>query len=214
MGLTRQEVNLRRLLLKCELMISSNQKDDRFPKYVNSLEDMLKDMLKVPEKPHEEILNDYKRRIYNVKVSAGMETDSDRQFLLNEKINEEPIARMELLGLRQRKADKQDGLDDLDQMIHYHQDAQEKIANDMLQLTQSLKEQSQLANKIIKKDTEVVSKSSQMTEQNFSRLKVESSKLTEHSKRACKCWMWIMLVIVLAVFINMVLFMKVMKKTK
>lgn len=45
MGLSRQEVNLRRLLAKCELMMKNNKKDDeRFPKYVNSLEEILKEV--------------------------------------------------------------------------------------------------------------------------------------------------------------------------
>lgn len=45
MNLSRQEVNLRRLLAKCELMIKNKQKsDERFPKYLASLEDMLKEV--------------------------------------------------------------------------------------------------------------------------------------------------------------------------
>lgn len=83
---------------------------------------------------------------------------------------------------------------------------QQKIADDMLMLTRNLKEQSQLANKIIKRDTEVASNSSNLTEKNFSKLKVESEKLAEHSKRACKCWMWVMLIIVMVLFISEYLF--------
>lgn len=45
MELSRQEVNLRRLLAKCELLIKNNQKgDDRFPKYLSSLEQMVKEI--------------------------------------------------------------------------------------------------------------------------------------------------------------------------
>uniref|UniRef100_A0A1Y1MEA7 Vesicle transport protein USE1 n=1 Tax=Photinus pyralis TaxID=7054 RepID=A0A1Y1MEA7_PHOPY len=118
-----------------------------------------------------------------------------------------------ILGLRKREpAKKTSSTNDLDDIIDYHQDMQAKIADEMLTLTKNLKEQSELANKIIKKDTEVVGRSSQLTEDNFTKLKSESNKLTEHSKRAWKCWMWIMLLVVLVVFINMVLFMKVMKK--
>lgn len=79
---------------------------------------------------------------------------------------------------------------------------QEKIAEDMLILTRNLKEQSELANKIIKQDTEVATKSAHLTDKNFSKLKVESEKLAEHSRRACKCWMWIMLIIVMVLFIS------------
>lgn len=90
----------------------------------------------------------------------------------------------------------------MDELIDYHENMQQKIADDMLTLTRNLKEQSMLANKIIRKDTAVVNNSTQLTEQNFTKLKVESAKLTEHSKRAWKCWMWIMLLIVLVVFIS------------
>lgn len=45
MGLSRHEVNLRRLLAKCELMVKNHQKDDdRFGKYITSLEDMLQEV--------------------------------------------------------------------------------------------------------------------------------------------------------------------------
>lgn len=49
MGLSRQEVNLRRALAKCELMLKSNQKDDKLEKIVESLEDMLHDVKKNSE---------------------------------------------------------------------------------------------------------------------------------------------------------------------
>lgn len=48
----------------------------------------------------------------------------------------------------------------------------------------------------------VLGRSTQLTEQNFSKLKVESEKLAEHSKRAWKCWLWVMLIIVMVVFIS------------
>jgi hypothetical protein len=59
--------------------------------------------------------------------------------------------------VRHRTATKGPSSDvgDLDQVINYHENMQSKITNDMLILTKNLKEQSELANKIIKKDTEV-----------------------------------------------------------
>ncbi|XP_069682270.1 vesicle transport protein USE1 isoform X2 [Periplaneta americana] len=113
-------------------------------------------------------------------------------------------------NLRQRKQ-KSTG-EDLDVLLKYHHSMQEKIADDMLLLARSLKEQSQLAGSIIKKDTESIEKSSNLTDRNFSKLKVESERLEEHSKRAYKCWMWVMIAVVVIIFINMVLFMKVTKK--
>jgi unconventional SNARE in the endoplasmic reticulum protein 1 len=45
--------------------------------------------------------------------------------------------------------------DDMNQASKYYGDIQEKIAEDMLSLTRNLKEQTQTANKIIKRDTVV-----------------------------------------------------------
>lgn len=42
MSLSRQEVNLRRLLAKCELMYKNKEKhDDKVPQYIETLEKML-----------------------------------------------------------------------------------------------------------------------------------------------------------------------------
>ncbi|KAG6452018.1 vesicle transport protein USE1 [Manduca sexta] len=104
--------------------------------------------------------------------------------------------------------------EDIDSILKYHQNMQEKVAENMVLLTKSLKEQSQIASTIIRGDTEALKKSSELTDRNVMSLKVESEKLQEHSRSAWKCWLWIMLAIVMVIFINMVLFMKVMKKRK
>lgn len=221
MGLSRLEVNLRRLLIKCELLLKNQEQKD-FRKYLTSLDDMLRDLKQTADSDN---IPDYIRRIEALKIVIKDENNASN--FLNEQDHAELnsgssndvspsknlSSREQLLGdssnLRLRSGK---GNDDLDEALEYHQNMQQKIADDMLMLTRNLKEQSQLANKIIKRDTEVASNSSNLTEKNFSKLKVESEKLAEHSKRACKCWMWVMLIIVMVLFINMVLFMKVMKK--
>ncbi|KRT86249.1 hypothetical protein AMK59_78, partial [Oryctes borbonicus] len=195
-GLSRQEVNLRRLLAKCELLIKNNQKDDeRFPKYISSLEEMVKE-IKSQCTPNDNI-PDYVKRIKSLKFQLGM--ISDEELAAGDAEKQKPNSREELLGIRKRNVGKSNVTGDLDHMINLHQNMQEKIAEEMLELTTSLKEHSTLASKIIKKDNEVIGRSAQLTEQNFSKLKVESEKLTEHSKRAWKCWMWVLLLIVMIV---------------
>lgn len=44
--------------------------------------------------------------------------------------------------------------EDMDTLLKYHQNMQEKVAENMVMLTKSLKEQSQIASTIIKRDTE------------------------------------------------------------
>lgn len=46
--------------------------------------------------------------------------------------------------------------DDLDILLKYHHNMQEKIADNMLVLAHNMKEQSKLAGSIVRKDTEVI----------------------------------------------------------
>lgn len=69
--------------------------------------------------------------------------------------------RTELLGDDQttdgvrKRASTQNGKADMGQAMKYYGDMQEKIAEEMLMMTRSLKEQTETANTIIRKDTEV-----------------------------------------------------------
>lgn len=99
-------------------------------------------------------------------------------------------------------------------MEKYYDNIQEKLSEEMISLTRNLKEQTLTANKIIKKDTDTLTKSAKMAHTNIGSLEKESKKLDEHNRKACKCWLWIMIGLVIAIFINMVIFMKVMKKSK
>ena len=70
-------------------------------------------------------------------------------------------------NLRQRKAGE--GTSETAATKNF-EDMQEKIASDMLILTKSLKDHVQTANKIIKKDTEIVQNSAKLTDKNFGTL--------------------------------------------
>ncbi|XP_062136481.1 vesicle transport protein USE1 [Drosophila sulfurigaster albostrigata] len=102
----------------------------------------------------------------------------------------------------------------MNEAVKYYNNAQEKITEHMLSLTRNLKEQTETANRIIRRDTEVVSKSTGMADRNINSLGKEAEKLEQHSRKAYKCWLWLMIVFVIVVFIGMVLFMKIMKKKK
>lgn len=60
-------------------------------------------------------------------------------------------------GIRQRVKlnSSSGGGEDMNQALKHHESVQEKIAEDMLALTRNLKEQTEIANRIIRKDTEV-----------------------------------------------------------
>ncbi|CAL8123763.1 unnamed protein product [Orchesella dallaii] len=104
--------------------------------------------------------------------------------------------------------------EELDELIKYHHQIQEKIADHMLELTRTLKEQAKTAGNIIKQDTELLTTSSKRMDENEMNLKAETEKLEVYNKSACKCWVWFLLILVCSIFIVMVLFMRLFKKRK
>ncbi|PSN44733.1 hypothetical protein C0J52_20350 [Blattella germanica] len=159
MGMSRLEINLRRLLSQCENMAKEDpQKDWRLEKYIVTLDEMVTDLQKLP-KPT------LLKKLLQLSYCH--------------------MGQQQLLKLLQKKFIKQ--------------------------LPQNIIKNLGISYSKMKK---VIEKSSKLADQNFSNLKVESERLEEHSRRACKCWIWVMIAVVLIIFINMVLFMKVMKKRK
>ncbi|KAF4522012.1 hypothetical protein B566_EDAN010861 [Ephemera danica] len=248
MGMTRAEINLRRLLGQCEQLAkeSDSQSNWRIDKYVGALDELFLEVEKQTLKPSKEAMTEYIRRIEFLKglrmtekltsvpekvvaaqllshgpVSPGSEIVKEIQQKTRSKYNTElrdqlfqtdRTGNAENEGARQRKRQSSSTGEDLDALLKYHHSMQEKIAEDMLSLARNLKEQTLLANTIIHKDTKSIEKSQNLADKNADQLKLESERLQEHSRRACKCWLWVMIIIVLTVFICMVLFMRVMKK--
>lgn len=128
------------------------------------------------------------------------EINSIKNAKIHQELRKELLGSESNSGLRQRNVPTGD--DNLEQAVKHYSNMQEKLAEDMLVLTRNLKEQTQTANMIIKKDTEIVSRSAQMTDKNYDVLESESNKLQDHSKRAWKCWMWLMIALVLAIFMS------------
>ena len=91
---------------------------------------------------------------------------------------------------------------------------QEQVAEEMLSLTKTLKEQSLAAKDVILKDTAVIEKTAEMADKNTERLKKEADRLGEHTKSSCRCWIWSLLGIVIMTFVSMVWVMKFFRKRK
>lgn len=92
--------------------------------------------------------------------------------------------------------------DDLDALLKYNRNIQEKIAENMLSMASNIKEHALAANAIIKKDIGSLEKSGNLTETNMTKLKTESLKLQEHTTSHWRCWMWVMIAFVLVVFFS------------
>lgn len=235
---SKLEINIRSLIAQCEELASADNQDWRLKKYIKSLDTMILELEEQFDKPEEKLITEYRNRCADLKKlsnyvepspnleqkrlksklkasgDSGEDVMREIRQIHDQKFQKE--LRSELFNgnfnstIRRRAGQKV--AENLEQTVKQYSDVQEKIAEDMLLLTRNLKEQTETANKIIKKDTENVSKSAKLTDQNMSSLSTESTKLQESSKKAWKCWMWLMIGLVMMIFIFMVLFMKIMKK--
>ncbi|XP_030365493.1 vesicle transport protein USE1 isoform X2 [Strigops habroptila] len=251
MAATRLELNLMRLLSRCEALAAEQRDPEewRLEKYVAALEDMLRELKKQASKPAPELLNEYSRKVDFLKglleaekLPSSTEKALANQFLapgrtptttkertpatktvhLQTKARCTGKMRSELLdseelNIRKRKglvSDEKQSAVELDAMLQHHQDMQEKLAEEMLSLARSLKNNTLAAQNVIKQDNQTLSHSLRMADQNFEKLKDESDRLEQHAKKSVNWLLWIMLIVVCFIFISMILFIRIFPKLK
>ncbi|NXO15242.1 USE1 protein, partial [Oriolus oriolus] len=260
MAATRLELNLMRLLSRCEALAAERRDPEewRLEKYVAALEDMLRELKKQSSKPAPELLNEYSRKVDFLKglleaekLSSSMEKALANQFLapgrtpttakertpatktvhLQTKARCTGQMRSELLGTVCSvllllccccftdcpgclTSDEKQSAVELDAVLQHHQDVQEKLAEEMLSLARSLKNNTLAAQNVIKQDNQTLSHSLRMADQNFEKLKDESDRLEQHAKKSVDWLLWIMLIVVCFIFISMILFIRIFPKLK
>jgi len=102
---------------------------------------------------------------------------------------------------------------DFDKLLAMHRKEQENIADEMLGMTKKLKEQSLVAQTIIKEDTERADKINRKADENLAKLDNEGGRISKLAARwNCRCWIWLAMLIVILTFVGMVLLMKLFKK--
>ncbi|NWS08635.1 USE1 protein, partial [Motacilla alba] len=111
-------------------------------------------------------------------------------------------------------SDEKQSAVELDAVLQHHQDMQEKLAEEMLSLARSLKNNTLAAQNVIKQDNQTLSHSLRMADQNFEKLKDESDRLEQHAKKSVNWLLWIMLIVVCFIFISMILFIRIFPKLK
>ncbi|NXA55672.1 USE1 protein, partial [Nothocercus julius] len=116
--------------------------------------------------------------------------------------------------LRGLASDEKQSAVELDAVLQRHQDMQEKLAEEMLSLARSLKNNTLAAQNVIKQDNQTLSHSLRMADQNFEKLKDESDRLEQHAKKSVNWLLWIMLIVVCFIFISMILFIRIFPKLK
>ncbi|EDW68642.1 vesicle transport protein USE1 [Drosophila virilis] len=237
---TKLNVNIRTLLANCEDLAKSEDNFWRLQKFLKSLDTMIAELAALDDAQSAARIPSYKERLAALKLTTGYTTNNNSHATSKRSDSASEIALQEMRQLQNtarhnelRKDLLQDadalrrrrGADEatpgetingnnMNEAVKYYNNAQEKITEHMLSLTRNLKEQTETANRIIKRDTEVVSRSTGMADRNINSLGKEADKLEQHSRKAYKCWLWLMIVFVIVVFIAMVLFMKIMKKKK
>ncbi|NXT61287.1 USE1 protein, partial [Chaetops frenatus] len=259
MAATRLELNLMRLLSRCETLAAERRDPEewRLEKYVAALEDMLRELKKQSSKPAPELLNEYTRKVDFLKglleaekLSSSTEKALANQFLapgrtpttakertpatktvhLQTKARCTGQMRSELLGTVGAvllllcccftdcpgclTSDEKQSAVELDAVLQHHQDMQEKLAEEMLSLARSLKNNTLAAQNVIKQDNQTLSHSLRMADQNFEKLKDESDRLEQHAKKSVNWLLWIMLIVVCFIFIGMILFIRIFPKLK
>uniref|UniRef100_A0A3P9ADE6 Vesicle transport protein USE1 n=1 Tax=Esox lucius TaxID=8010 RepID=A0A3P9ADE6_ESOLU len=116
-----------------------------------------------------------------------------------------------ILGLA---LDERQSAAELDAVLQHHHNLQEKLAEDMLNLARNLKNNTLVAQNIIKQDNQTLSQSMRQADTNFEKLKVESERLEQHTKKSVNWFLWLMLILVSFVFISMILFIRIFPKLR
>uniref|UniRef100_A0A7N8XTP4 Vesicle transport protein USE1 n=1 Tax=Mastacembelus armatus TaxID=205130 RepID=A0A7N8XTP4_9TELE len=127
--------------------------------------------------------------------------------------------RDELLGtvVREYKGlllDERQSAAELDAVLQHHHNLQEKLAEDMLHLARNLKNNTLAAQNIIRQDNQTLSQSMRQADLNFEKLKTESERLEQHTKKSVNWLLWLMLILVSFTFISMILFIRIFPRLR
>lgn len=207
-----------------------NSGEWRFEKYVDTLQELLSEMRRSRvSRPPQESLDEYSEKVQYLKelVDSERESSSLNRNPLEDRLSNSKFSqvqeqarsyqneRYELLGpknsdseLRHRK--QADG-EDAETIIRHQRGMHEKLTEEMLNLTRSLKQSVRDSGRIVQEDNKTLDTSMKLADSNTKKLKVESDRLEQHTK-TCSWWIWIMLVLVTLTFLFMIVFMRLFGK--
>ncbi|XP_060132489.1 vesicle transport protein USE1 isoform X3 [Zootoca vivipara] len=128
-----------------------------------------------------------------------------------------PSPDLEETSLRKRTGplpDEKQSAAELDAVLQHHHSIQEKLAEEMLHLARNLKNNTLVAQNVIKQDNQTLSHSLKLADHNFEKLKDESDRLEQHAKKSVNWLLWLMLIVVCFIFISMILFIRIFPKLR
>ncbi|CAB1323800.1 unnamed protein product, partial [Coregonus sp. 'balchen'] len=133
-------------------------------------------------------------------------TGEMRNELLGTGLSNKGNSETDLRNRRGLALDERQSAAELDAVLQHHHNLQEKLAEDMLNLARNLKNNTLVAQNIIKQDNQA--------DTNFEKLKVESERLEQHTKKSVNWSLWLMLILVSFTFISMILFIRIFPKLR
>ncbi|KAF2980459.1 hypothetical protein EK904_008358 [Melospiza melodia maxima] len=216
MAATRLELNLMRLLSRCEALAAERRDPEEWRlEKSSSTEKALANQFLAPGRTP----TTAKERTPATKTVHLQTKARCTGQMRSELLGTDPLAAddSEELNIRRRKgltSDEKQSAVELDAVLQHHQDMQEKLAEEMLSLARSLKNNTLAAQNVIKQDNQTLSHSLRMADQNFEKLKDESDRLEQHAKKSVNWLLWIMLIVVCFIFISMILFIRIFPKLK
>lgn len=91
-------------------------------------------------------------------------------------------------------------------------DVHEDITQNLLELTNNIRENMQAANTIIQKDTETLSKVAGGAETVSLKMQKNTDRLGEFVRKGCQCAIWVALILVTCTFLMLVVFIRLFPK--
>eukprot|EP00069_Balaena_mysticetus_P019847 bmy_02582T0 len=236
MAASRLELNLVRLLCRCEAMAAEKRDPDdwRLEKYVGALEDMLQALKAQASKPVSEVINEYSRKVDFLKgmLQAEKLTSSSEKALANQFLApgrvpttaRERVPATKTVHLQSRaRYTSEMRKPELDVRKRTGVagprpgDEKQSAAELDLVLQRHQNLQEKLAEEMLglarSLKTHTLAAQS-MADQNLEKLKTESERLEQHTQKSVNWLLWAMLIIVCFIFISMILFIRIMPKLK
>ncbi|KAK7889503.1 hypothetical protein WMY93_025063 [Mugilogobius chulae] len=141
-------------------------------------------------------------------------TGEMRAELLSTNSPQKGTTENELRNRRGLPVDERQSAAELDAVLQHHHNLQEKLAEDMLNLARNLKNNTLAAQNIIRQDNQTLSHSMRQADLNFEKLKTESERLEQHTKKSVNWLLWLMLILVSFTFISMILFIRIFPRLR
>lgn len=215
---SRNEIDFSRLLKQCERI--ADQKSWRLEKYVDALSEKL-DKLRDQNVNHivRDTLEEYGRKIQFLKGLIDTEKlpSAEKRLLAAELLapDKENKSTHLITTNRYHNQMRQDLLlssrrfgNRIEVNDNNRDDETDDITENLLELTNNIRENLHAANAIIQKDTETLSKVSGGADNVSLKMQRNTDKLSEFVRKGCQLFIWLVLVIITLSFLMMVMFIR------